>query len=268
MRKNVILNYILLTFLVAWLLWFGLMLLINSKLVLPNSIIYNILYILGGICPSITALIAIRGDNNSQKRLRTEIFKFKTSILWYVGIIVIPLILSAISWLLNLTIEGKSNDFIQKPIYYIIPILPIMIIGGGLEEIGWRGLLLVKLIEKFSPLKSTIIISVIWGIWHLPLWFVKGVPQYGTNFIIFLFGVFSLSFLLTVLYIGTRSIFLCILFHALENAYLNIGMDSWASETVSVLITAILPLVLSIFIFFIYFKIKPYSAIIGGSDHP
>lgn len=258
MRKNVILNYILLTFLVAWLSWFGLMLLINSKLVLPNSIIYNILYIFGGISPSITALIAIRGDSDSKKRLRKEVFRFKTSILWYLGIIVIPLILSVISWLLNLTIGGKNNDFLQKPIYYIIPILPIMIIGGGLEEIGWRGLLLVKLIEKFSPLKSTIIISVIWGIWHLPLWFVKGVPQYGTNFIIFLLGVFSLSFLLTVLYVGTRSIFLCILFHGLENAYLNIGMGSWASAPVSLLISAMLPLVLSILIFIIYFKIRPF----------
>lgn len=257
MRKNTIIIFVLLTFLVAWVLWFGLMLLVNSKLILPNSIIYNILYIFGGISPSITALLALQGDRVSTLQLRKEVFKLKMNILWYLGIILIPILLSGISWLLNSIIAGRSNEFLQKPIYLILPILPVMIIGGGLEEIGWRGLLLSKLLVKFSPLKSTVIISVIWGIWHLPLWFVKGVPQYDTNFIVFLAGVFSLSFLLTVLYIGTRSIFLCILFHGLENGYLNIGMDSWANAPVSMLISAVLPFMLSILIFIIYFRIKP-----------
>ncbi len=40
--------------------------------------------------------------------------------------------------------------------------------GGGLEEPGWRGFALPLLRKRYSPLRSSLILAVIWGLWHWP----------------------------------------------------------------------------------------------------
>jgi len=87
-----------------------------------------------------------------------------------------------------------------------------------LEEIGWRGFLLPPLLKKFPAAISSLIVGAIWAVWHLPLWFIIGSNQFGRNFGGFLIGVIASSLLLTVIYSGTKSIFLCIIFHAATNA--------------------------------------------------
>lgn len=37
------------------------------------------------------------------------------------------------------------------------------------EELGWRGYLLPKLLERFSPRTAVLITGVIWGVWHAPM---------------------------------------------------------------------------------------------------
>jgi membrane protease YdiL (CAAX protease family) len=45
-----------------------------------------------------------------------------------------------------------------------------LLFGGPLgEEIGWRGWLLPTLQVRLSPLLSSLIIGLVWGLWHLPL---------------------------------------------------------------------------------------------------
>ncbi|WGX76637.1 CPBP family intramembrane metalloprotease [Paraclostridium bifermentans] len=104
------------------------------------------------------------------------------------------------------------------PLIFLTWIAPFMIFGGGLEEIGWRGFLLPKLLSKYSPLKSSLLIGLIWSCWHLPLWFVVGSPQQHLNFLPFALSCLASSFVLTFIYMETNSIWLCIIFHALDNA--------------------------------------------------
>ncbi|MFK4834809.1 CPBP family intramembrane glutamic endopeptidase [Microbacterium sp. ZW T2_14] len=45
-----------------------------------------------------------------------------------------------------------------------------LLFGGPLgEEIGWRGWLLPTLQSRLSPLLSSLIVGLVWGLWHLPL---------------------------------------------------------------------------------------------------
>ena len=41
--------------------------------------------------------------------------------------------------------------------------------GGVNEETGWRGFLLKGVLEKFNPLTATLIVWVIWAVWHFPM---------------------------------------------------------------------------------------------------
>ena len=47
-----------------------------------------------------------------------------------------------------------------------------LLYGGPLgEEAGWRGFALPRLQQRFDPLRSSLILGAIWGIWHFPLHF-------------------------------------------------------------------------------------------------
>jgi len=55
-------------------------------------------------------------------------------------------------------ISGYENGF---PLYAIFVLIPMMILGGGLEE-GWRHILQPELEKKYVFVISTLIVSVVW----------------------------------------------------------------------------------------------------------
>jgi membrane protease YdiL (CAAX protease family) len=67
--------------------------------------------------------------------------------------------------------DTKRQFDLTTPINYINWILPF-ITYSILEEFGWRGFLLPHLQERNTAFRATIILTVIWALWHLPffLW--------------------------------------------------------------------------------------------------
>ncbi len=61
-----------------------------------------------------------------------------------------------------------------------------LLCAGGLEEPGWRGFLLPQLQKKRSPLLASLILAVIWGLWHLPFFWSAGWPGGVMGVIVFL----------------------------------------------------------------------------------
>ena len=96
--------------------------------------------------------------------------------------------------------------------------VPMMLFLGGLEETGWRGILQPQLEEKLGYTAATVVVAVIWWLWHLPLFYIVGVSQYGANFPAFGLDVFGLSFALAAIRKTTSSTFLCVLFHCVINS--------------------------------------------------
>ena len=56
--------------------------------------------------------------------------------------------------------------------------------GGGLEEPGWRAFALPFLQKRHSPLRSSVILAVIWTFWHWPM-FWPVVPEGGPLVMVF-----------------------------------------------------------------------------------
>lgn len=194
MKNPVVVKFLVVTFLIAWVCWFALIILTQLNILKYGDSLFMILYIIGGICPSFVGFWSIKSDETKYKILKKEVVIIRVNILWYAFILFVPLILSGLSWIINKAIGNDGGLFLTNSIWSVFAILPIMIIGGGLEEVGWRGVLLSKLLNEMSALKATIIVAIIWGVWHLPFWFIVGLPQNGSNFIYFMAGAFSLSF--------------------------------------------------------------------------
>jgi membrane protease YdiL (CAAX protease family) len=115
---------------------------------------------------------------------------------------------------------------IQEPIsiLYMLLNLPLFIIGGGFEEIGWRGYLQSKLEKETGYLVSVLMVGVIWSIWHLPLWLISGTVQSALPFAAYTFLAIILSFSFSALYKYTQNIFLCIFSHAWFNGCIGLAV--------------------------------------------
>ena len=106
----------------------------------------------------------------------------------------------------------------SSPFFIIFIALPVLIIGGGVEEIGWRGFLQPALENKFPFPIATIIVSVIWYVWHLPIWLLPTSNHYGDSLIGFGITIFIWSFALAAIYKSTKSVFACVMYHSFINS--------------------------------------------------
>jgi membrane protease YdiL (CAAX protease family) len=91
-------------------------------------------------------------------------------------------------------------------------------VGIG-EEIGWRGYALPKLQAGYSALVSSVILGVIWSLWHLPLFFDPTSPYSRTPFWAFLIFMVAVSILITWVFNSTGgSVLMIMILHAVMNA--------------------------------------------------
>jgi len=103
------------------------------------------------------------------------------------------------------------------------PMLFLFLTGPLGEELGWRGFLLPRLLQKTSAARASVILGVIWGLWHLPLYYKswEAIPWKAPNFLL---GVICFSVLLAALYLGTGgNLLLCIIMHWMFNAAQQVG---------------------------------------------
>lgn len=206
-------DYLSITFLIMLVCW-GICVIcsVNGVLLNENYILY-IPYLLGGWSPTIASFIVLKKNNkvNSFKEWLRNVFDFKHNVLSYTMVI----LLSIVYIMPQCLISGYDNG---APLFLIVFMIPFMLIGGGLEEAGWRYILQPELEEKFGFTLSTIIVSVIWWLWHLPLFFINGVSQDGTSYLAFGISIVGASFALATIRKNTDSVWLCVLFHCIVNS--------------------------------------------------
>lgn len=138
-------RYLICTFLFSWMFWGILIILVNLNVTTFGTPFAMILFVFGGIMPAISA-ISLKKKYGSKEEFRVfiqNIVNPKHHFGWYILII----ILAFISCYLPTIFSGAP---MQKPLYMALLSVPMMIIGGGVEEIGWRGLLQPALQRRFS----------------------------------------------------------------------------------------------------------------------
>jgi membrane protease YdiL (CAAX protease family) len=96
--------------------------------------------------------------------------------------------------------------------------------GGPLgEELGWRGYALPRLSAAQTPLIASIIVGILWGLWHLPLFWIRDSIQADIPIAWFMVSIVAESILYTWVYRHTQgSVLLVGLFHAAINTWAKI----------------------------------------------
>jgi len=90
----------------------------------------------------------------------------------------------------------------------------MMLFLGPVEEFGWRGVAQPLLQRYVAPIWAGAIIGAIWGIWHLPAFYLSGVVYADWSFIPFFVGNVTLAILVAPIFNNTQgSLLLPVLFH-------------------------------------------------------
>ena len=174
-------------------------------------------YLLGGWSPTIASYVVLKknGNVNSFKEWMKNVFDFKHSVNSYLTVVIF-----AVAYILTQCLVSGYEK--RTPLYMIIVMIPMMIIAGGLEEAGWRYIFQPELEKKYSYSASSIIVSVVWWLWHLPLFYVNNGAELGLNYIAYGVNVLGLSFALACIKKNTGSVWLCVLFHSIVNSLTGI----------------------------------------------
>ena len=165
-------------------------------------------------------------------RLLSGLFEWQAATKWYLFAIGY---MAAIKLTVALTYRVMTASwprFGNEAWFVILFAIPFSTPIQAGEEIGWRGYALPRLAARFGFARASLILGVIWEFWHLPLFFIPGLGNYGQSFPIFVLGGIALSVAMAWLYSHTSgSLLLAMLMHSAVNQTIGIVPSSVANAT-------------------------------------
>ena len=99
--------------------------------------------------------------------------------------------------------------------------LVILTLTDGLgEEPAWRGFALPRLLTQHNALVASLILGLLWALWHLPLAWTEEATMYQQPIWLFLLDITAKSVLFTWVFLHTRgSVLVAMLFHGATNVF-------------------------------------------------
>jgi uncharacterized protein len=226
----------------------GLAILMDLSMESAAGLVLVLLAALGPMVMGI-AFTYLTRDKEGRRDYWRRIVSFKRiPAKWYLIIFLFVPILNGLAALLDLLTGGTGATWgetalnaLTNPASIILSIL-FATLFPFIEELGWRGYLLDRLQEKYSALVSSLILGILWSLWHLPTFFIRDSYQaslgIGTPaFWLFFAGIVPLTFVFTWIYNNTsRSTLAVILFHAMVNFTGELFTLSERADTYSILL--------------------------------
>ncbi|MBP8950479.1 MAG: CPBP family intramembrane metalloprotease [Candidatus Promineofilum sp.] len=189
----------------------------------PNYLVV-LVQILMAWTPTMAYAIVHRKANPGQSLWRyvAGLFTTRVRLLPLLASLLIPVVATAVVWLGYALVSGQAPlaliaDLSGMAIFVMF--FDSLIRGPLGEELGWRGYLQVELNKRFSLLKASLIVGVIWAVWHLPLWFIAGYQGLDLLLYIVFFavGLIAFSVIIGFVYGRGRNLLYAILLHQMLN---------------------------------------------------
>ena len=215
------------TFLVTYALWFA-----GAYVSFQDeSGLYMLLMLPGLMAPFLISLVMILTSKNSDLKkdfvnrlINLRLIQPKMLLVIF---LIMPLAVLA-SIFLSLPFGGSISQFQFAEGFSfstgLVPVLLILVLAAGFEELGWRGYAFDSLQSRYTFFTASIIFSILWSLWHFPLIFLNNSYQYEIFHENIWFGV---NFFVSIIPMGViiswfcikngKSVIAAILFHFIVN---------------------------------------------------
>jgi hypothetical protein len=179
----------------AWAVWLVAWLVNQHKLSLP---LFPVL-VVGSFGPFAGALVTTLAEGGTRRALRFFARGFDPRMGWaafLVAFFLLPLLALVVEFVharLSHVAPHITMTLADLPLTYLL----LFVLGGTLaEEYGWS--LLSDKLDGILPLRAaTLVLGLIWAVWHLPLFFIiaPGAIQGYTPFPLFVIATVAMRFL-------------------------------------------------------------------------
>lgn len=207
-----------LAFGLSWVPWLAILVTTGDPFADPASVA---LFVGGGFGPTLAGVIlaGVSQGRTGLRRLGNDLMRRRLG-RWY-GLLLLPLPVVVIAVAVTVTL-GEASWELAGPAHMIL--LPTALLGGlllgGLEEIGWRGFLQPRMQDHVTALTGSVVVGLVWALWHAPLFFLESTSQASSSPLWFTVHAIALSVILTWIYNGTAgSLLLVVLFHGTTNGW-------------------------------------------------
>jgi CAAX protease family protein len=191
------------------------------------------LYYLAAYCVSLAGigLTARYEGREGLRSLGRRLIPWRSSLGWYLIVVAGYAAMTTISLYLPALVHPEAT---------VTPVRPLGTLASAIvgdpgpigEEFGWRGFALPRLLARLPPLQASVVLGIVHAAWHLPLFFIPGMPQTQLSFPLFTVGVLSIAIFDTAIYLHTgANLLLAVLVHMMANVCGGLASDAHALST-------------------------------------
>ena len=185
--------YFVLTFAWSWTCW-----LLSPVVKTQSPSLAAMLMFAGSFGPSMAAVLVV-ANAGGRAGLRAW---FGGCLQWRIGwgwlalALLLPATITALAAALHIALGGsiRPSPAAGHALMAAANFFLVFLLGGPLgEELGWRGYALPSLQESFDWRVGSLGLGLVWGVWHLPLFFITGTSQVHIPLALFLLSVVAMS---------------------------------------------------------------------------
>jgi membrane protease YdiL (CAAX protease family) len=219
MKRHPLVTFFLLVFILTWVVW------VPRASGAPLGVLGQAWTWI----PAIAALLAaaLTGGRGALRELGSRLVRWRVGWQWYVVVILGPALFSlAVAGVYTLFggswAEAAPPAILAGPLLLLPLFLAILTLTDGLgEELAWRGFALPRLLTRYNALVASVVLGVIWALWHLPLLWTEGNGMFHLPVWLLLLDLTAKAILFTWVFLHTRgSVLIAMLFHGATNLFL------------------------------------------------
>jgi membrane protease YdiL (CAAX protease family) len=224
-QRHPVLTYFALTFALSWggalLLTGGLALMSGADWRSDPRFLFAVLA--APVAPGVVGLLltGLTSGRDGYRELLARLLRWRVEARWYaVALLPAPLFATAVLLALSL----RSPEFLpavfttHDPVGLLLPGVATALVVAFCEELGWTGFAIPRLRRQYGVLTTGLVVGVLWGAWHFPLFRESGSSSGALPLTLLLVRLFSwlpaCRVLLVWVYDRTGSLLVPMLMHA------------------------------------------------------
>ena len=213
--------FIVVTFGFSWLLLA--IIAMSGMGVMPFKVSSPVMTTIATLGPALGAVSAAasKSGRSGIRSLLGQALRWRVASRWYLLALFGPAFIMIAGFLLWQLLGGMRPPAPPLSTWLSLPVLIlVLLLPAVFEEIGWRGYALPRLQSRFGWLAASMMIGVVWAIFHAPIWFIPDGGFSTLPFPVFALFTMALSVLFSWLYNHCGgSVLLPALAHAAIDAY-------------------------------------------------